>query len=147
DPELALVLRAEHHRLPAAEGRRAAADVHRHVIDLALQHAHQLALRPRPLVMQAAQHAPDRGGDVALHEPGGQAVLGEALGVPGLEEHAACVAEHRRLDHHAARQGSRDYLHRTTPRFSSASRYWPYPFLASGAASFSSWAASIQPLP
>src|SRR5690606_25366763 len=124
-PELATVFGTEDHRLPAAEGRRAAADVHRHVIHLAFEHADQLSLRPRPLVMQAAQHALDRGGDVALHELRRQALFGETLGVPGFEEHAALVAEYRRLDHRATRQRGFDHFQGTTPRCSSLFRYWP----------------------
>src|SRR5690606_30311493 len=126
DPELALVLRAEDGRGPAPEMRRTTADVHRHVVDLALQHADQLALRVGPLVMQAAQH-PARGQRyVALHETGRQAVFGIALRVPGFVEEATRIAEHRRFDHHAARQVGLHHLHGTTvPRRASSSRYWP----------------------
>src|SRR5690606_6022915 len=109
-----------------AEGRRTAADVDGDVVDLALQHADQLALRvARPLVVQAAQHAALRARDVVLDEPGRQAVLAEALGVPALVEEAALVAVHRRLDRHAARQLRFDDPHAMRPCSISPSRYWP----------------------
>ncbi|KAG0769372.1 hypothetical protein G6F22_017378 [Rhizopus arrhizus] len=57
NPELSLVFGAQDHRLPAPEGRRAAADVHCDVIDLTLQHRNQLALWARPLIVKATQHA------------------------------------------------------------------------------------------
>src|SRR5690606_15074538 len=126
DPEMALVVRAEDGGGVAAVGRRAAADVDRDVVDLALQHADQLALRVvRPLVMQAAQHAAPRTRDVVLDEPGRQAVLAEALRVPALVDPAALVAEHRRLDHHAAGQAGPDRLHSMRPCSSRPSRYGP----------------------
>ena len=57
DPEMTLVVRAQQHGRPLAEGGRTATDVDRHVPDLAFQHRHVLALRIGPLVVQPAQHA------------------------------------------------------------------------------------------
>src|SRR5690554_8204185 len=73
-------------------------------------------------------------------------MLRELVAVEGLVEKAAVVTEHLRLDHHAARQAGFDHLHRTTPRLASDSRYWPYPFLARGAARRVRSVSSIQPL-
>jgi len=53
---------------PLAKGRRAGADIHRHVKHLAGHGAHQLALRLVHLVMQPAQRAAYRAGMVTLHK-------------------------------------------------------------------------------
>jgi hypothetical protein len=45
---------------PAAKGRRAASDIHRHIEDLTLEHVYQLALGVLQLVVQATQHTPSR---------------------------------------------------------------------------------------
>ena len=103
-PEMALVLGGQHHADPVAEGRRAATDVHRHVVDLALEHADQLALRIRPLVMQAAQHAPGRARDVGLHEAAIDAGFAVLRLVVAFVEEAARIAEHLRFDDHGAGQ-------------------------------------------
>ena len=108
---LALVLRAEHHGGPLPEGGRAATDVDRHVPHLALEHADQLALRLRPLVMQAAQHAADRSRHVALDEMRRQAHRDELVAVERLVEEATVVAEHLRFQHNASGKVRRDDLH------------------------------------
>src|SRR5690606_26241799 len=105
-----------------------------------------LALRVRPLVVQPAQHTARRGRHVSLYEVGREAVGLELVAVERFEEIAAIVSEHLRLDHHASRQVGLHQLHGTYPRSPRPSRYWPYPFLASGLASASSCASSIQPL-
>lgn len=56
-PQLPMILRGQAHAHPLAEIRRTAADVDRHVQDLAGADAHQLALGVFQLVMQAAQYA------------------------------------------------------------------------------------------
>src|SRR3546814_3367942 len=68
DPEMPSVFGRQQDGFPLAEGRRTAADVDGDVPDLAIEHGHVLALRLRPLVVQAAQHAARRRGNVALHE-------------------------------------------------------------------------------
>jgi hypothetical protein len=79
DPHLALVLGRQFAAIPLAEGRRALADIDRHVEHRAGGGAHQLALRLLDLVMQAAQHAFRRARVVVLHELGGDAgQLGKA---------------------------------------------------------------------
>ena len=56
-PQLAVVVGRQQRAHPAAELRRAAAQVYRHIKHLALGYSHQLALRVLNLVMQAAQYA------------------------------------------------------------------------------------------
>src|SRR5690606_7350505 len=111
--------------LPLAERGRAAADVDRDVPDFAVEHRYVLALRLRPLVVQAAQHATRRRGDVALHEARLEAVRGELVVVERFEELPACIAEHLRLDDQAARTRGFDDLHGTYPRSTRSSRYCP----------------------
>ena len=108
DPELPLVLGGEHLAQPAPAGRRAAPQVDGHVEDLAADHPHQLPLRLRQLVVEAAQHAARREAVVVLHEAErpAQGRLQLAL-VVALEEEAPGVAEDLRLDHHDAGQGGR----------------------------------------
>ena len=103
DVELALVLARERHADPAAEGRRADADVDGDVEDLALEDRDELALGVRVLVVQPAEHAPARAREVVLDERGGQPGLGVAGAVPGLQEVAAGVAEDEGLDDQDAR--------------------------------------------
>src|SRR3546814_12948830 len=55
DPEMPSVFGRQQDGFPLAEGRRTAADVDGDVPDLAIEHGHVLALRLRPLVVQAAQ--------------------------------------------------------------------------------------------
>src|SRR3546814_10573722 len=71
---------------PLAESRRTAADVDGDVPDLAIEHGHVFALRLRPLVVQAAQHAACRRGNVALHEIWRQPVRSELVIVERFEE-------------------------------------------------------------
>ncbi|MNV77723.1 hypothetical protein D3C71_1711690 [compost metagenome] len=104
NPELLPVLSAQHDRLPAAERRRAAADVDGDVVHLAFQHRYQFSLGPRPLVMQPAQYTSAGGGHIALHEAIRQAQCSKALGVPGLVEETTLITENRRFDHPATRQ-------------------------------------------
>jgi hypothetical protein len=125
NPEVTLVLRGQHRRGPAPEVRRAATDVDRDVVDLALEHADQLALRVRPLVVEATQHALHRLRDIALHEARVDPGLGEACLVPALVEEPALVAEYARLDHEATRQVGLVDFHRAGACSSSDSRYWP----------------------
>src|SRR3546814_10272615 len=68
DPEMPPVFGRQQDGFPLAEGRRTAADVDGDVPDLAIEHGHVLALRLRPLVVQAAQHAARRRGNVRSEE-------------------------------------------------------------------------------
>src|SRR3546814_12122055 len=69
-----------------------------------------------PLVLQAAQHAACRRGNVALQEIWRQPVRSEPVIVERFEELPARIAEHLRFDHQAARQRGFDDLHGTYPR-------------------------------
>lgn len=124
NPEVSFVFGREHHRRPTPERGRATTDIHRHVVHLALQHADQLSLRIRPLVMQPAQHASRGSGDIALDELHVQAGLGKTRLVPAFVEKPACVTEHPWFNHHATGQIGFDQLHASSPR-NSASKYWP----------------------
>jgi hypothetical protein len=125
DPEMAMILGAQHNSRPLAEGRRATADVYRHVEHFALQHADQLALRIWPLVVEAAQHAASGAGYVGLHEVAMNARLAELRLVVALVEKATVVPEHLWLNHQHTRQTGRDHLHLACPSFASLHRYWP----------------------
>src|SRR3546814_9705859 len=78
--------------------------------------------RSRSLVVQAAQHAACRRGNVALHEIWRQPVRSEPVIVERFEELPARIAEHLRFDHQAARQRGFDDLHGTYPRSTRSSR-------------------------
>src|SRR5690606_1475420 len=124
NPEMPAIVPGQHRGGPLTEGWRAATDVDGDVVNLAVEHADQLALRIRPLVVQAAQHAARRGTDVGLQhleiEPG----VGEALAIPAFEELPARVTEHLRLDDHATRKLRLDDLHQgASSRVSRLSRY------------------------
>src|SRR3546814_725304 len=125
DPEMPSVFGRQQDGFPLAESRRTAADVDGDVPDLAIEHGHVFALRLRPLVVQAAQHAACRRGNVALHEIWRQPVRSELVIVERFEELPARIAEHLRFDHQAARQRGFDDLHGTYPRSTRSSRYCP----------------------
>ena len=125
NPELLLVFRAQYHRFPATESRRAMADIDGHIVDLTFQHADQFPLRPRPLVMQAAQHALGRGGHIALDEAGWKAMLAETFRIPGFKKETPLIPEHRRLYHYTIRKRRLDDFQRTNPRLIKDCRYWP----------------------
>jgi hypothetical protein len=115
DPELPLVLGGQHVALPLPERGRAAPQVHRHVEDLALDDANQLPLWKRQLVVKAAQHPARRPAVVVLHEGHGAGErLRERPLVVALEEEAAGVAEHLRLDDHDVRDPGGGDLHQNT---------------------------------
>ena len=105
DEELAVVLLREERADPAAEGRRAAPDVHRDVEDLAADREDELGLRAHRA--GSAGRAARRAGS-ARGWPGRSrrdprvAVAG---GVPGLQEKAALVAEDARLEQQHPGQG------------------------------------------
>src|SRR5690606_13749669 len=85
--------------------------------------------------------------DIALHEMRWQADGDELVAVERFVEEAAFVAEHLWLEHQAAGKIGLDDFHQAIgPCSSNPSRYWPYPFFASGSASALSCASSIQPL-
>lgn len=125
-PQLAVVVLAEFDPVPLPEGRRALAQVHRHVEDAALDDPYELALRVLDLVVQAAQHALGGAGVVVLHEvhleAGG---LAEDLGVEAFQEETAGVTEDFRFEDQEARDaGGRD-LHQNTLSSRMRNRYWP----------------------
>src|SRR5262249_47425585 len=101
-PEVAMIDGIEHDRSPAPERRRAGADVDGDVVDLAVEHADQLALRIRPLVMQAAQHTVRRARYIALHDREVQPGIFIFFRMEAFVEKAARIAVHGRFDHHAA---------------------------------------------
>ena len=101
--DLAEVLLGQHGRDPLSEGRRAPADVHRDVEDLSPHRAHELSLRSSQLGVQPAQ-GPARGaGMVVLDERSFDAALPVLVGVEGLEEEAARIAEHDGFHEHDVR--------------------------------------------
>src|SRR5690606_39211728 len=103
DPELAVVLVRERDAVGAAEGGRAAPEVHDDVVDGAAGTLDELALGVAPLEVEAAEGAPPRTRVVVLHERGGDAVRAVALGVVALEEEPARVGEDAGLDEQDAR--------------------------------------------
>ena len=152
DPEMALVLGAQHHRSPAPE--RAAS------------RGGCRPRRPRPRPRAPTRTCPagwatGNAGRAARRAPSDETLpctkagcrpcSRELVVVQGLVEEAALVAEHPRLDHQAARQVGFDHLHgaafmrrgraRAGPAGTGRSRSWPAAWPASR-----SCAASIQPL-
>ena len=69
DPRIAVFVPREPEAGPFAEARRAAPQVDGHVVELAGEHADQLALRPAELIVQAADGVLHRARAVLLHEP------------------------------------------------------------------------------
>ncbi|MNY83766.1 hypothetical protein D3C86_2267700 [compost metagenome] len=63
--------------------------------------------------MQTAQHTARRARMVVLHEGQGDAGLAVALDLKGLDEEAALIAKHLRLDDQHARQCGFDDVHWT----------------------------------
>jgi len=61
--------------------------------------------------MQATQHAARRARVIVLHEGQGDARLAVALDLKGLDEEAALIAEHLRLDDQYPRQRRLDDFH------------------------------------
>ncbi len=68
NPQHAVIFAREGHAHRLAEGGRAAAHIDGDIEDLALRHAHQLALRTLQLIVQAAQNALGGAAVVVLHE-------------------------------------------------------------------------------
>ena len=96
---------------PLAERGGRAPQVDSDVVDLAGQHAHQLALRLLKLVVDTAQNATQRAGMVVLKKPGGQAqLLKRTFGVR-LEEKAALVSKDLRLQQDDVGNGCRNRSH------------------------------------
>src|SRR6267378_6046084 len=110
-PEHLVRLGVEANALPPAKSGRAAADVHRHVEDLAGDYPDELALRLADLIMQPAQHAASRAGVVVLDETGADPRALELPFVPALEEEAARIAEHPRFEKQHFREAGRNDLH------------------------------------
>jgi hypothetical protein len=130
------------HAEPAAEGGRAAPDVDRDVEHLALDRAHQLALRSADLRVQAAQRPAHRVRVVVLHEGTRDAAGAVLVEVVRLHEEAARVAVHVRLHDDHARQRGLQELHRPAASSSTiCSRYCPYSLCRIERATFSTSSA------
>ncbi len=97
------------------EGRAAGPHVNRHIEHATAQDGHQLALRLRILDMQAAQDPLGRAREIILHEVKTNPALRVALLLEQLQEEAARVSEHLRLDDQHARNGGFDDVHRPSP--------------------------------
>jgi predicted hotdog family 3-hydroxylacyl-ACP dehydratase len=74
-------------------------NIHRHIEHRAGDDPHQLALRLLDLVVQAPQNALTAAALVVLNEGFFHAGGGKKVGLPGLEEVAAAVAQHLGFDH------------------------------------------------
>ena len=135
-PELPEVVAGEPLADPLAAGGGVGTDVDRHVEDLALDHAHELALGIPELRVEPAERAADRVGMVVLDERLRDAALGEFLLVVRLQEEAAVVGEDSGLDeddlgnprglepHFTSPRRSRPYLPLWT--VSHQARFWRY---------------------
>jgi hypothetical protein len=97
-PHLAAVLLAQFDGDVAAEGRAADADIDRDIEHAAAQHGDELALGPRILQMQAAQHPTGGARQVVLHERTANSRGGVTIRPEGFDKKAAMVAEHFGLD-------------------------------------------------
>ena len=115
DPQLAVVLFAEFHPGPLAEGGRRFAQVDGHVEDAAAGDPHELALGLLDLVVQAAQHTLAGAGVVVLHEVRCEAggIL-EGLGVVAFHEEATGIAEDLGFEDQEAGDGGLDDVHQNT---------------------------------
>jgi hypothetical protein len=94
--ELLLVLCREEHSGPLAEGLRARAEVHSHIIDLAGNHADQLVLGIMDLEMQTAQDSLGGCRLIVLNEDIVHAIGLHIVLIIGLHEVASTVAENFR---------------------------------------------------
>jgi hypothetical protein len=121
-PELAPVLPGQRHSDPTPEPGGTAADVHRHIEDLAAQDLHQLALGMRVLDVQAAQDALTRVGLIVLYHALRYAEPGITLRLPGLHEPAARVAKDLGFDDQCVRDLGLNDIHGSIPRSSSPIR-------------------------
>src|SRR5205807_1643455 len=90
--------------VPLGKSRRRAADVNGHVEQRAARAAHELSLRVRLLVVQAAQDAVARARMIVLNERRRQSGARKRLGVKRLHEEAAVVGEELRFDENHARK-------------------------------------------
>ena len=124
-PKMTLVFSTQDRRRPLTESRRADADIDSDIVNLAFENADQLALRIRPLIMQATQHALFRARDIGLHEAEIQPGFGEAFGIEALVEKSARIPMHFRLDDQTSVKRGLDQLHAGRPSRTSSCRYWP----------------------
>ena len=108
--ELLLVLGRERDALPLAERRASLAQVHRHVKDFAIDHAHELSLRVLFLEVQAAEHTLLAAGFVVLHKDHIEPCSIKFALVVGFHEVTASVAVNGRLDDSHALDGCLDEI-------------------------------------
>src|SRR6202012_437200 len=118
--------------------------IHHHIVDAALGHPHQLALRVLHLKMQTAQGPLLRVTMVVLHEARVDASAREFLNLPGFHEKPASIAEYLRLDELHILQRRVDEFH-SSVSFTMRRKYSPYPPLANGSASFKTCSVSMNP--
>ena len=113
DEQLTLVFARKLDGHKAAEGRRAAADVHGHIQYGSRNHAHQLALGMRRLLeVQPAKHPVGGLRFVVLHEAYGAHRLVECAQGETLEEIAPPVAENLRFHNNDSIQVGFDDMHK-----------------------------------
>ena len=108
------------------EGRRAAADIDRHIKHLTGRYANQLSLRLLDLVMQATQHIARRFRVIVLHEVNGKPRrFVKGILVKALEKEATLIAKNFRLDEQHIGDGTGTDLHQRTLSRSRPLRYCP----------------------
>ncbi len=105
DIENPVIVCREAEALPLTKTWGTRADVHGDIVDLTFQNRDQLALGVGGLVVQAAQDATPRPGDVVLDEFDLDAGCGEAALAVGLFEETALVAKDLGLDQHQVGDG------------------------------------------
>src|SRR5690348_4600244 len=112
-PQHAVRRRREMESGPLAEGGRAAPQVDHHVVDLAEEHLHELALRLADLVVQAAQHVTHGERLVVLYEldlEAGRFI--EPLAVIALEKMSPPVGKYLWLEDENVWEVGADDAHR-----------------------------------
>src|SRR5262245_43360603 len=126
DVNLAEVFSRQPDADPLPEVWRAAPNVDRHVVDLALDHANQFALRPAKLRVQPAYRASLRPRMVVLDEDRVNPALLILTPVIGFEEEASLVAEDLRLDDdHTGNVRGNEFHHVCAPCSNILSKYLP----------------------
>ncbi len=108
--ELLLVLGRKRDAFPLAERQASLAQVHRHVKDFALDHAHELSLRVLLLEVEAAEYALLAAGFVVLHKHHVETSGIKFALVVSFHKVAALVAKDRRLDDGHALDGRLDEI-------------------------------------
>ena len=125
NPQHVVVLLAQLRPEPTPERRRRPAQIHSDIVDGAATDAHELALRLPHLIVQAAQHPLRRMTVIVLHELDRDTRVAQRAAIPRLEEVAAIVAEHARLDQHDIGNARRNEIHAAHLPGNSDARYAP----------------------